>query len=242
MISNNEIKLITSLQQKKYRIKHGLFVAEGEKLILDLIESGMKAHSFFATQPAPELNVSPTLIGQNELQKISSLKNSNGWLAVFEIPQSVALDQDELILVLDAVRDPGNLGTIIRLCDWFGVSHLICSEDTVDCFNPKVVQATMGSIARVCIHYLSLESFLKESTLPIYGAVLNGSNIYRQKLPEAAILVMGSEAHGISENITSYITQTITIPQFGSGGRAESLNVATATAVLLSEFRRTIEK
>lgn len=242
MISNNEIKLITSLQQKKYRIKHGLFVAEGEKLILDLMESGMKVHSFYTTQMTPEFNISPILISQNELQKISSLKNSNGWLAVFEIPHFEAVDQNELILALDAIRDPGNLGTIIRLCDWFGVSNLICSEDTVDCFNPKVVQATMGSIARVGIHYLSLESFLKDSSLPIYGAVLSGTTIYEQKLPEAAILVMGSEAHGISENIASYISHTITIPQFGLGKRAESLNVASATAVLLSEFRRTIEK
>jgi RNA methyltransferase, TrmH family len=242
LISNNEIKLITSLQQKKYRIKHGLFVAEGEKLIRDLIGSGMKMHSFFATQVVAEFKVSPILISQNDLRKISSLKNSNGWLAVFEIPQSAAVEQHDLILALDAVRDPGNLGTIIRLCDWFGISYLICSEDTVDCFNPKVVQATMGSIARVGIQYLSLESFLKESSLPIYGAVLNGANLYDLPLPDAAILVMGSEAHGISENISNYITHKITIPQFGTGGKAESLNVATATAILLSEFRRTIER
>lgn len=242
MISISEIKLITSLQQKKYRIKHGLFVAEGEKLIRDLLGSGMKVHSFFATNITTELSVSPVLISQNDLQKISSLKNPNGWLAIFEIPTFMPVEQNELIVVLDAVRDPGNLGTIIRLCDWFGVSHLICSEDSVDCYNPKVVQATMGSLARVGIQYLPLESFLKESSLPIYGAVLNGTDVFGETLPESAILVMGSEAHGISENIVAHITHSLTIPPFGSAGKAESLNVASATAILLSEFRRSIGK
>ncbi len=223
-------------------MKHGLFVAEGEKLIRDLMGSGMKVHSFFATEIPIEFAIPPVLIRQNDLQKISSLKNSNGWLAVFEIPHCTKVIENELIIALDAVRDPGNLGTIIRLCDWFGISHLICSEDTVDCYNPKVIQATMGSIARVGIHYLPLESFLKESSLPVYGAVLDGADIYSERLPEAAILLMGSEAHGIAESIAAYITHAITIPQFGKGGRAESLNVASATAVLLSEFRRSTEK
>lgn len=230
------------MQQKKYRIKNGLFVAEGEKLIRDLISSGMTPNAFYATEESIEFGLTSTLIKQKDLQKMSSLKNSNGWLAVFKIPESSERPKNELIVALDTIRDPGNLGTIIRLCDWFGVRHVVCSEDTVDCYNPKVVQATMGSIARVCVHYESLESFLDKNELPVYGAVLNGKNIYEEKLPNAAILLVGSEAHGISDIISSYITHAVTIPQFGTGSGAESLNAAAATGILLSEFRRITEK
>jgi TrmH family RNA methyltransferase len=139
---------------------------------------------------------------------------------------------------MDAIRDPGNLGTIIRLCDWFGVTQLICSLDTVDCYNPKVVQATMGSIARVNIQYCDLSEYLKKTSAPIYGGVLNGENIYNLKTPKSAILVLGNEANGISDQIVELISSKITIPQFGDSQKTESLNVATATAILLSEFNR----
>ena len=142
---------------------------------------------------------------------------------------------------MDAVRDPGNLGTIIRLCDWFGVTQLICSKDTTDCYNPKVVQATMGSLARVSICYTDIQKFIAESSLPVYGAFMEGKNVYTQNLLQDAILVMGNEANGISEKIEKLITEKISIPQFGNQ-TTESLNVATATAILLSELKRSIER
>jgi len=140
-------------------------------------------------------------------------------------------------VALDAVRDPGNLGTIIRLCDWFGIKHLICSEDTVDCYNPKVLQATMGSIARVNMVYTDLEDFLKNTALPVYGAFMDGEVVYDKKLPPGGILVMGNEANGISSSVAKHTTERISIPQFGEA-TTESLNVATATAILLNEIRR----
>ncbi len=242
LTSNNEIKLITSLHQKKYRIKHGLFVAEGAKLIADLFHSNLKLKYFFAQEGTLPGLPSPEYLSEKELQKMSALKNTNGWLAVFQIPDEETIPDDDLIVVLDTVRDPGNLGTIIRLCDWFGVKHLVCSEDTVDSFNPKVVQSTMGSIARVTIHYTSIVEFLTTTKLPIFGAVLEGDNVYKTSLPEAAVLVMGSEANGISESILTKLNHRITIPNFRKSEGAESLNVATATGILLNEFRRSIER
>jgi TrmH family RNA methyltransferase len=159
-------------------------------------------------------------------------------LAVFKIPQSKSIEENGLIVALDAVRDPGNLGTIIRLCDWFGVKDLVCSKETVDCYNPKVIQATMGSIARVNISYVELEYFFKKSNLPVYGAYMQGENVYTSELSSNGILVMGNEAHGISSSIESLITKKVSIPQFGDIQETESLNVASATAILLSEFRR----
>jgi TrmH family RNA methyltransferase len=182
------------------------------------------------------------LATETELKKISFLKTANTSLAVFEIPKPEPLHDSGLIVALDAVRDPGNLGTIMRLCDWFGVCQLICSNDTADCFNPKVVQATMGSLARVQVHYLSLSDFLENTALHIYGGCMDGKNIYDEKLPENAIVVMGNEANGISGEIEKLLTHKITIPRFGKIQKTESLNVATATAILLSEFRRTTEK
>ena len=144
--------------------------------------------------------------------------------------------------MVDALRDPGNLGTIIRLCDWFGVTQLVCSRDTVDCYNPKVVQATMGSIARVSIHYLDIDHYLQQSKLPIYTAMMDGQNVYNATLASDAILIMGNEANGVSQQIKALSTHQIAIPQFGELHATESLNVATATAILLSEFARITEK
>lgn len=241
MISKSEIKLITSLQQKKYRNKHGLFVAEGDKLIADLLTEGVQLEFLFATKDVPHLFKDYRIILESELKKMSALKNNNGVLAVFKIPEQKSYQATGLQVFLESIRDPGNLGTIIRLCDWYGISQLICSEDTVDCYNPKVVQATMGSIARVSIHYTSLLSLLKETKLPTYAAVMNGENVYAETLSEEAILVMGNEANGISEELVKLIQHRITIPNFSKNNSAESLNVATATGILLSEFRRTIE-
>ncbi|MBT8268431.1 MAG: RNA methyltransferase, partial [Bacteroidia bacterium] len=158
----------------------------------------------------------------------------------FKIPEPAPIDQSGIIIALDAVNDPGNLGTIIRLCDWFGVRDLVCSSDTVDCYNPKVVQATMGSIARVNITYTSLDSFIKNSGMESYGAVMNGANIYSTDLPSSGILVFGSESHGISEELNSKLGKKLTIPRFGDDQQTESLNVANAVAIFLSEFRRAL--
>jgi len=213
-------------------------VAEGPKLIKDLMGSGLEVHSIFTSELDTAIEhevVSVTLI---ELQKISFLKTPNTMLAVFHIPKESTPTQSGLSVALDAVRDPGNLGTIIRLCDWFGVKQLICGWNTVDCYNPKVVQATMGSIARVSILYEDLSEYIKKTNVPVFAAVMDGKSVYQSTLPKDAILVMGNEANGISPELVSAIEHKLTIPHFGTSETAESLNVATATAILLSEFRR----
>ena len=242
LVSKSQTKLITSLQQKKYRDQTGLFVGEGPKVIAELLNEGIRLHSFFSTDASQITAENHFHLTETELKKVSFLKTANTSLAIFEIPKTKSIQDSGLIVALDAVRDPGNLGTIIRLCDWFGVRQLFCSEDTADCFNPKVVQATMGSLARVQIHYVSLSGFLEETTLPIYGGFMDGKNVYSEKLPQTGILVMGNEANGVSKEIIQKITHKITIPRFGSLQKTESLNVATATAILLSEFRRAIER
>lgn len=241
LVSKSQIKLITSLQQKKYRINLGYFVAEGPKVINELITAKLKLHSLFTTVDGLFKNENAQLISENEISKISFLKNANNSVAVFEVPKKNKVIQEGITVVLDAIRDPGNLGTIIRLCDWFNVTNLICSVDTVDCFNPKVVQATMGSIARVNIVYTQIDEYLSNSKFPVYVGAMDGKNIYKEQLPEKAIVVLGNEANGISEKVMNLATHTIAIPQFGLKQETESLNVATATAILLSEFKRAIE-
>jgi len=219
---------------------YGLFVAEGLKVINELIQSRYKL-SFICTTVVDSLDFDAADIFQiteAELQKISFLKTANKALAVFETPEENNIVSNGLSLVLDDVRDPGNLGTIIRLCDWFGVSQLICSENTVDCYNPKVVQATMGSIARVEVVYTDLNQFLNKESRPIYASVMNGESIYEEDLPEDAILIMGNEANGISAEVQQKATHLTTIPRFGQLQQTESLNVAMATSILLNEFRR----
>ncbi|PVW17051.1 TrmH family RNA methyltransferase [Marixanthomonas spongiae] len=240
MISKNKIKFITGLKQKKYREKHGLFVAEGPKIISELKEGGLQLHSFYTIDEKEVFDENHFYVTQAELQKISFLKTANMSLAVFKIPEIKQIESTGLTVVLDAVRDPGNLGTIIRLCDWFGVSQLVCSTDTTDCYSPKVVQATMGSMARVAVHYVDIENYLKTTSLPIYGAFMDGKSVYSKQLRQDALIVMGNEANGISKPIEELISEKITIPQFGHQ-TTESLNVATATAILLSEARRFTE-
>lgn len=241
MVSKNQLKLIKSLAQKKNRRASGLFVAEGKKTISELLSSGTELHLIFSEEPifnAPEEKF--VEVGSADLKKMSFLKTPQTALGVFKIPEVFVPDYEELILVLDGVRDPGNLGTIIRLCDWFGIDKIVCSKDTVDCYNPKVVQATMGSIARVSLVYMDLtEYFLgRPESLPVLGTFMEAENIYRTSLPGNGILVMGNEANGISTEVEKYVTQRIGIPQFGKSCSTESLNVATATAIILSEFKR----
>ena len=264
-ISKAQIKFIRSLQQKKHRDESGLFVAEGEKCIEEL-RRGFTLHSLYREGE----NATHT-----EIEQMSSLRTPQGVIGVFEkAPQShkggeTALwaDRQNLILVLDGIQDPGNLGTIIRTCDWFGVHDIFCSPDTADCYNPKVVQATMGALARVHVHYTNLEEWLRNITdpsVPIYGTLLDGRNMYEVLQSEGrsysaavlqrsgltgeaghAVIVMGNEGNGISQAVRRYITHPLYIPAYTDQGQiketsdvVESLNVGVATAIVLAEFRR----
>jgi len=240
MVSKNQIKLITSLQQKKYRSIEKLFFAEGVKVIQELVQSNFELEHLFTTQnDFDEIPTSKkTIVSDSDLKKISALTTANTCLAVFKIPKSKEVVQKGLIVALDAIRDPGNLGTIIRLCDWFGVENLVCSTTTVDVYNPKVIQATMGSIARVNVNYLDLNEFIKTAKIPVFGTFMEGVTIYKEKLLKEGIIILGNEANGISDAIEKNCTHRLTIPRFGEVMQTESLNVATATAIILSEFRR----
>ena len=237
-LSKNHLKLITSLSQKKYRQKHNLFVAEGMKVVDEFLQSSFQLEILFATEGSFSYLDSFIEVSEQELKKIIALKTPNKVLAVFKIPDKETVIPSGLTLALDSINDPGNLGTIIRLCDWFGIEQLICSKDTVDCYNAKVVQSSMGSLTRMNIIYTDLLDYFKDSSLPIFIADMDGKNVYNSKLPSEAILIMGNEANGVSDKIRAVITDKISIPRFGNSQETESLNVATATAILLSEFRR----
>tara|TARA_B100000795_G_C22724756_1_gene408973 strand:+ start:415 stop:1134 length:720 start_codon:yes stop_codon:yes gene_type:complete len=237
-LSKNHLKLITSLSQKKYRLKHKLFIVEGVKVVKEFLNSPYELEVLFSTENSFSQIKTYIEISDQELKKISSLKTPNKVLALFKIPLQKTLKPSGLVVALDSINDPGNMGTIIRLCDWFGVKQLICSTETVDCYNAKVVQSSMGSLARTAIFYINLKEYLKETSLPIFIADMNGQNIHQTKFPSSAVLVMGNEANGISDSIRKTVSTKISIPRFGNSQQTESLNVATATAILLSEFRR----
>lgn len=238
MLSKNKIKLITSLKQKKYRLQHGLFVVEGVKTIKELLQSKLELDTLYTTESFNIDAKSEEIISEVDLKRISFLKTPNKALAIFKIPSSKPIGFKDIIVALDDVRDPGNLGTIIRLCDWFGIKDLVCSQETVDCFNPKAIQATMGSITRVNVSYLDLPVFLKQTELPVYGTFMEGEPVYYSELPKQGILILGNEANGISKSIEELVTEKLSIPRFGSLQATESLNVATAAAIFLSEFKR----
>lgn len=239
MVSKNQMKLVKSLQQKKYRNQRGLFVVEGFKGVQELLDSEFEVYGLFTTDVSAFNGIDAPIesVTEAELRKMSGLTTPNAVIGVFEMAKAGNIDFSDWILAADDVRDPGNLGTIIRLCDWFGIKHLVCSVNTVDCYNPKTMQATMGSIARVEVGYTDLADFLKKTDLPIFGAFMQGQTVYKTKIPEKGILVMGNEANGISKDVQALVSEKISIPQFGKE-TAESLNVATATAILLSEIRR----
>lgn len=240
MLSKNQIKLINGLLQKKYRNKNNLFIAEGVKCVNEFLNSEFVLNKLFCTSnfksevPLGMIQEITAL----ELKKISNYTNPNKVLGLFEISKEKEITFDKFTLVLDGVNDPGNLGTIIRLCDWFGVEQLICSNNTVDCYNPKVVQSTMGSLSRISIIYTNIELFINKTDLPIYSAIMQGKNVYKTLLPKNAVLVMGNEANGIRKSISNLIPNRLAIPNFGKAQLTESLNVATATSILLSEFKR----
>lgn len=239
MVSKNLLKLIKSLHQKKYRNQHGLFFIEGYKSVKEFLDSNFKLEYLLVTNEMKNTIADDRacLISNNDLEKISALRTPSGVLGVFQVPRAQTTKDSNWIVALDAIRDPGNLGTVIRLCDWFGIDHLVCSPTTVDCYNPKVLQATMGSMARVHIVYEDLETFINGSGLPVFGAYMDGDSIYKTEFPEKGILVMGNEANGISASVTEKMDYCVGIPQFGDM-TTESLNVATATGILLSEIRR----
>jgi len=241
MLSKSRITLITSLKQKKYRLQHQLFVVEGIKTINEFLNSSYVLKHLYTTKVFNTVSENnQILVTEEELRKISFLKNTNSALAVFKINRVDEIDDSKLLVALDNVRDPGNLGTIIRLCDWFGVADLVCNSETVDCYNPKVVQATMGSLTRVNITYLNLEKYLSEKReIPVFGTFMEGDNLYSDNVNSTSgIIVLGNEANGISEGVEKLITQKITIPKFGDVQKTESLNVAMATSIVLSEFKR----
>lgn len=239
MISKNQIKYIRQLELKKHRKQDGVFVAEGPKVVGDLLRVGFKPRQTFATTDWHSEGQEAQIVTNDELRKISFLQHPQQVLAIFEQPLSPPTTSDShssLSLALDGVQDPGNLGTIIRIADWFGMTNIYCSEDTADAWSPKVVQATMGSIARVNIVYTDLKALLQKTKVPVYGTLLDGENIYEQPLSQEGIIVMGNEGNGISAPIRQLITHRLLIPQFHEG--PESLNVAIATAITCSEFRR----
>ena len=242
MVSKNQIKLISSLHQKKYRIAHQLFIAEGVKGINELLQSNFELEHLYVTidEFKSVSTTQKTVISDADLKKISALTTPNTCLAVFKIPKEKPVLNKGLIVALDTIRDPGNMGTILRLCDWFGINQVVCSKETVDLYNPKVVQATMGSIARVNVNYLNLKDFLETTSLPIYGTFMDGEDLFNSEITNEGIIILGNEANGISKEIEELVTKRITIPRFGNLQQTESLNVATATAIVLSEFKRRV--
>jgi TrmH family RNA methyltransferase len=241
MVVKSQLKFIKSLYQKKYRIQNGLFVAEGKKVVSELMNSKITAHSIYSTDPLFKAKgkVEVHYISEKDLSRLSFQKSPNKVLGIFEIPESEDVDFSDWVVVLDAIQDPGNLGTIIRLCDWFGIAHLICSPDTVDCYNPKVLQSTMGSIARVNIVYKDVVDLLEENKNVAFGTYMQGNSVYSANLPEKGLLILGNEGKGISEEVGLKLNakNRLSIPQYGKK-TTESLNVAAATAIFLSEIRR----
>lgn len=246
MIGKNTIKWVHSLEMKKNRKREGLFVAEGPKVVGDLM-SRFKLHSVFATrewQGGDNLGaeVRRIEVDDDELRRLSFLQHPQQVVAVFEMnnEEKVEVAEDRLTLMLDGVQDPGNLGTIIRIADWFGIDSIICSPDTADAYNPKVVQATMGSLGRVSVTYAPLVPLLDAlpDSLPIYGTLLDGKDIYQRELTRCGVIIMGNEGNGISEEVRQKVTHPLFIPRFRQGESAESLNVAVATAITCSEFCR----
>ncbi len=240
-MTKNDIQFIRTLHDKSGRIEHGLFVAEGEKLISEILNSPLTIKSIYTTNDnlygERAERVSP-----KEMERISTLKSANNSVAVVEIPQ-YSLNKESikkrLILALDEVQNPGNLGTIIRLADWFGIEDIICSPNCADLYNPKVVQATMGAITRVRVHYTPLVEFLEGCGMTIYGAMLGGENIYSHSLSQSGVIVMGNEGRGVSAEVTALLNERLYIPPFPADcATSESLNVAVSTAIICSEFRR----
>ncbi|MDA8807704.1 RNA methyltransferase [Flavobacteriaceae bacterium] len=239
MLSKNEIKLIKSLKYKKQRYLNKMFVIEGKKSISEFINSKFVLHKLFSIDIS-EFSVNNVVrLSKSELEKISFLSNPNDHLAIFKIPNEKPINKNNLLVGLESINDPGNLGTIIRTCEWFGVEDIVCSLDSVDCYNPKVVQSAMGSLSRVNITYLDLENFLNSESLNRFGTFIKGESVYENKIStDNGIVVFGNEANGISSNLRSLIDVELTIPRFNNKSYPESLNLSNSLGIILSEFSR----
>lgn len=255
MLSNSRIKLITSLQKKKYRIKEQLFVVEGDKLVREFLVSGYEVATLVAK---PEWLASLATkekagageivaVSYDELKRVSTLTSPHNALALVRLPVTAFVASSlpgKLGLALDSVQDPGNMGTIIRVAAWFNIPDIYCSDSSVDAFNPKVIQATMGAIMHVRVHYLSLPDLFREAAamnVPLFGTSLEGENIYEADLPDEGIILLGNESRGVSDELASFVDRKLMIPYFGKRGEGiDSLNVGMAAAITCSEFRRRI--
>ncbi|MBB6239242.1 TrmH family RNA methyltransferase [Pedobacter sp. AK013] len=245
MLSKSQISFIKSLHQKKYRKEHGLFIVEGIKSIKEFFQSSYQIHTIFYNSeqynllPKLPANINLFEVKNAELDKISTLQTPQGFLALIHIPKNKELTLKELknqfTLVLDGVQDPGNMGTIIRTADWFGFKNIICSTDCVEVFNPKTVQATMGSLARVNIYETDLPALLEKNTIPVFGALLDGESIYKTQWGAEGLVILGNEGKGISAEVIKKINKPVTIPRIGE---AESLNVAVSAAIFCAELVR----
>ena len=249
MLSKSQLSFIKSLHQKKYRKESGLFIVEGIKSIVEFLASSFKIHSIYSLPqnlsllPALPANIKLFEVNNAELDKISTLQTPQGILAIIHIPESEKLSALDLpgrfTLVLDGIQDPGNLGTIIRTADWFGFQNVVCSMNTVEVYNPKTVQATMGSLARIRVDYMDLGDFFKEVTLPVFGALLEGKSMYDINWGTEGLVILGNEGQGITDEVQEFITDPVTIPRVGA---AESLNVAISAAIICSDIRRNLQK
>lgn len=238
MVTKNDIKFINNLKHKKFRDLNNCFVVEGIKSINDFIDSNYKLIKLYSVDCSHFNDLNNQIqIDYKFLKKISFLTNPGDHFALFQKKEIQSINVDGLIIALESIRDPGNLGTIIRTCDWFGVNEIICSLDSVDCYNPKVIQASMGSLSRVSIKYLNLKEFLKSSKHLRIGTTLNGSSIYDLNLNKA-VLVFGNESKGISDELIELIDSKVTIPRFQKNNLPESLNLASSVAIILGEIKR----
>ena len=245
MISNRESKFIKSLQLKKFRQLENQFVVEGAKNVLELLQSDLEVVKIYATVDFSEKykgqlsRYEDSLVEAKEadLKKVGSFTSNNAALALVKMPQPTKVDTSQSILAFDRIKDPGNLGTVIRIADWYGFKQIVCSPESVDCYNPKVISATMGSFARVRVHYADLAELLRNSA-HVYGTTLQGDNIHQLKFQEPAVVVFGNESEGLADELKQYLTQEVFIPGYGG---AESLNVAVSTAVFCDNFRRLLK-
>ena len=248
MISKARIKWIKSLEMRKYRLQHNAFVAEGPKLVGELLPYSTplyiaatkewlaeNKHLLKAVKEVDE-------VSREELERASLLRNPQSVLAVMQIPNEkldIASLQDQLVIALDGVQDPGNLGTILRIADWFGIRKVLCSDGSADVYNPKCVQSCMGALARVKVHYCSLPEVLREAKMPVFGTFLDGTNIYKEELSSSGIIVMGNEGNGISQQVAELVDRRLYVPNYPQGSlTTESLNVAVCTGIVCAEFRR----
>ena len=239
MLSKNDIKLIKSLKYKKQRYLNKMFVVEGKKSVSEFINSKFDLHKLFSINIS-EFSINNVIqVSQDDLEKISFLSNPDDHLAIFKIPNKKPLNKNNLLVGLESINDPGNLGTIIRTCEWFGVKDIVCSLDSVDCYNPKVVQSAMGSLSRINITYLDLTNFLKSEPLNKFGTFINGESVYENKIStDNGIIVFGNEANGISNNLRLLLDVELTIPRFNNKSYPESLNLSNSLGIILSEFSR----